>query len=85
MHDITFGEMLLEHYIQPMGISQRKLSRDTGISLTKINRIVNNKVALNLQDSIKISRYLGLSDLNLHGIQTECLYRIFLKKDNRGK
>ena len=85
MFDITFGEILLEEYLKPMGISQYKLAKEIGISKSKIWRVINNKhnSQLTVEESVKVSRYLGLSDLMLYNIQKDCLYRTFLKQENK--
>ena len=50
---ITFGEMLKEEFLEPMGISQYQLAKSIGVSTTLINKIVKNKTVSFLMLSLR--------------------------------
>jgi len=72
---ITPGEILLEEYLQPMGISQNAMARAIGVAPRAINEIVKGKRAITPQMSIRFGVFFGQTDEFWHGIQVECDFR----------
>ena len=72
---ITPGEILLEEYLKPMGISQNAMSRAIGVSPRAINEIVHGKRSITPAMSIRFGAFFGQSDEFWHGIQIECDFR----------
>ncbi len=72
---ITPGEILMEEYLRPMGISQNAMSRAIGVSPRAINEIVHGKRAITPAMSIRFGAFFGQSDEFWHGIQVECDFR----------
>ncbi|MEM1156795.1 MAG: HigA family addiction module antitoxin [Verrucomicrobiota bacterium] len=72
---ITPGEILLEEYLQPMGISQNAMARAIGVSPRAINEIVQGKRSITPQMSIRFGAFFGQSEEFWHGIQVECDFR----------
>ena len=56
------GVLLLEEYLEPMGISRYKLAQGTGLSPTRIGQIVAGERSITPESGLKISRFLGMSD-----------------------
>jgi addiction module HigA family antidote len=67
----TPGEILLEDYLEPMGISQNAMARAIGVHPRAINEIVHGKHSITPQMSIRF----GQSEDFWHGIQVECDFR----------
>jgi antitoxin HigA-1 len=71
------GEILLEEFLQPMGISQYRLAKDMSVHPRRINEIVHGKRSISANTAIRLSRYFGVSErfwLNLqarYDIETE--------------
>lgn len=71
------GEILLEEFLIPMEISRSKIAEDTGISLTEIEKIINEKSPITPNAALRLSLYFGLSErfwLNLqsrYDLETE--------------
>lgn len=59
---ITPGEILLEEYLKPMGISQTAMSRAIGVSPRSINEIVLGKRSITPAISIRFGKFFGQSD-----------------------
>ena len=53
------GEILLEEFLNPLGISQNKLGRELGIPAQRINEIVRGKRAISVDTALRLARYFG--------------------------
>ncbi len=62
------GEILLEEYLQPMGISQNAMARAIGVSPRAINEIVLGKRAITPAMSIRFGAFFGQSEGFWHGL-----------------
>ena len=56
------GEVLLEEFLTPMGISQNALARSTGVPPRRINEIVLGKRAVTADTALRFAHYLGTSE-----------------------
>jgi addiction module HigA family antidote len=56
------GEILLEEFLSPLGISQYRLAKDIGVSPRRINEIVHGKRAITPNSALRLSRFFGLSE-----------------------
>ena len=72
---ITPGEILLEEYLKPMGISQNAMARAVGVAPRAINEIVLGKRSITPAMSIRFGAFFGQSDEFWHGLQVECDFR----------
>ena len=72
---ITPGEILLEEYLKPMGISQNAMARAIGVAPRVINEIVHGRRSITPAMSIRFGAFFGQSDQFWHGIQVECEFR----------
>jgi addiction module HigA family antidote len=55
------GEILLEDFMKPMGISQYRLAKAMGVYPRKINEIVQGKRAITADTALRLARYFGTS------------------------
>lgn len=78
--NITPGEILLEEYLQPMGISQNAMARAIGVPPRAVNEIVLGKRAITPAMSIRFGAFFGQSEDFWHGIQVECDFRALRKE-----
>jgi addiction module HigA family antidote len=51
------GEILLEEYLKPLGISQNRLGRDLGVPAQRINEIVRGQRAITVDTALRLARY----------------------------
>jgi addiction module HigA family antidote len=56
------GEILMEEFLEPMGISQYRLAKDISVPARRINEIVHGKRAITPDTALRLSRYFGLSE-----------------------
>ena len=61
MAPIHPGEILLEEFLNPLGISQHRLAMETRIPASRINQIVQGKRAITADTALRLSRYFGNS------------------------
>jgi antitoxin HigA-1 len=51
------GEILLEEYLKPMGISQNRLGRDLNVPVQRINEIVRGRRTITVDTALRLGRY----------------------------
>ncbi|WP_026924523.1 HigA family addiction module antitoxin [Glycomyces arizonensis] len=56
------GAILLEEFLDPMGISQYKLAHAIGVPVPRINAIVHGKRSITADTALRLARYFGMSD-----------------------
>ena len=56
------GEMLLEEFLKPMGISQRQLSEGIKVPYQRINEIINGKRGITPSTALRLAKYFGTSE-----------------------
>ena len=73
------GEILLEEFLKPMGISQYRLAKDISVDPRRINEIVLGKRAITADTALRLSRYFGMSDPFWLNLQSH--YDLEVEKD----
>jgi antitoxin HigA-1 len=53
------GEMLLEEFLKPMGITQMQLSKLIGVSYPRVNEIIDGKRGITPSTALRLSRLFG--------------------------
>ena len=56
------GEILLEEFLKPMGISQYRIAKDIGVPPRRINEIVHGKRSITADTALRLARYFGTSE-----------------------
>lgn len=56
------GEILLEEFLTPMGISQYRLAKDINVPARRINEIILGKRAVTADTALRLSHYFSLSE-----------------------
>ena len=59
---VTPGELLLEEFLKPLGITQYRLAKEIGVPQRRIGEIVAGKRAITADTDLRLARYFGLSD-----------------------
>jgi addiction module HigA family antidote len=65
------GEVLLEEFLKPMGISQNRLARETSVPPRRINEIVLGKRSISSDTALRLARYFGTSERFWLGLQVD--------------
>jgi addiction module HigA family antidote len=73
------GEILLEEFLKPMGISQYRLAKDISVPARRINEIVLGKRAISPDTALRLSRFFGMSER--FWINLQARYDLEVEKD----
>lgn len=65
------GEVLLEEFLQPMGISQNKVARDLKVPPRRVNEIVLGKRSITPDTALRLARYFGTTERFWLGLQMD--------------
>lgn len=65
------GDILLEDFLKPMGLSQNALARAVNVPPRRINEIVLGKRSLTADTDLRLSRYFGVSEGFFLGLQAD--------------
>jgi addiction module HigA family antidote len=55
------GEVLLEDFMKPLGLSQYRLAQDIGVTPIRISQIVNGQRSITVDTAMRLARYFGTS------------------------
>ena len=55
------GEMLLEEFLKPMGLTQQEISQALGLPYQRINELINGRRALTPSTALRLAKYFGNS------------------------
>ena len=55
------GEILLEDFMKPLGLTQYRLARDLRVTPMRISQIVNGKRSISVDTALRLARYFGTS------------------------
>jgi addiction module HigA family antidote len=59
---ITPGEILLEEFLRPLGLSQYRLAKEVGVPAQRINEIILGKRGVTADTDLRLCRFFGLSN-----------------------
>jgi addiction module HigA family antidote len=76
------GEILLEEFLVPMGISQYRLAKDISVPPRRINEIVHGKRSITADTALRLSRYFGTTERFWMNLQIR--YDLEVEKDRLG-
>jgi len=65
------GEVLLEEFLKPMGLSQNRLALSIGVSPRRINEIVLGKRSITADTALRLARYFDMSPQFWLGLQMD--------------
>lgn len=64
------GEILMEEFLEPMGISQYRLARNISVAPRRINEIVHGKRSITADTALRLGRFFGMSPQFWLNLQT---------------
>jgi len=59
---VTPGEILLEEFLKPMGLSQYRLAKEIGVPAQRISEIVSGKRSITADTDLRLCKFFGLSN-----------------------
>lgn len=54
------GEILLEEFLRPMGISQYRIAKDISVAQRRISEITQGKRSITADTALRLGRYFGM-------------------------
>jgi addiction module HigA family antidote len=73
------GEILLEEYLNPMGLSQYRLAKEISVPARRINEIVHGTRAITADTALRLARFFGTSEMFWLNLQAR--YDMEIEKD----
>ena len=64
------GEILIEEFLKPMGLSQYRLAKDISVPPRRINEIVHGKRSISADTALRFGRFFGISPQFWLNLQT---------------
>ena len=64
------GEILLEDFLKPMGISQYRLAKSIGVSQRRIGEIISGKRSITADTALRFARFFGTDAQSWMNLQT---------------
>ena len=61
LEPVTPGELLLEEFLKPMGISQYRLAKEIGVPAQRIGEIVAGRRSITADTDLRLCKFFGLS------------------------
>lgn len=76
------GEVLLEEFLGPLGVTQHRLAVAIGVSPRRINEIVHGKRRISADTALRMARFFGTTERFWMNLQTR--YDLEREKDRLG-
>ncbi|MCD6117039.1 HigA family addiction module antidote protein [bacterium] len=77
------GEILKEEFLDPLGISQYRISKDINVPPIRINEIIHCKRSISADTALRLGRYFGISPQFWINLQAH--YDLEIQTDKLGK
>lgn len=69
------GEILVEEFMKPMGLSAYKLAQEIHVPTSRIQDIIHNRRKITVDTSLRLAKYFGVSDKYFLDIQNDIDFR----------
>ncbi len=76
------GEILLEEFLKPLGLSQDRVAKGIGVPPRRINEIVHGKRSVTADTALRLARFFGTSDRFWLNLQTR--FDLEVERDRLG-
>ena len=77
------GEMLLEEFLSPMGITQKELATAIHVPYQRINEIINKKRGITPSTALRLAKFFGLTEA--FWINLQLRWDLYRAKQNEAK
>jgi addiction module HigA family antidote len=65
------GEVLLEEFLRPMGITAYRLAKETGVPQTRISQVIRGKRGVSAETALRLARFFGTTAQFWLGLQND--------------
>ena len=80
---ITPGDVLLEEFLKPMGITQNQLARDINVPANRVSQIIHGKREITADTALRLGKYFGIEPEFWLNLQVR--YNMKIARNNVGK
>jgi len=80
---ITPGDILLEEFLKPMGISQAQLAKKLSVPPNRINQIINGKREITADTALRLGKFFGIEPEFWLNLQVRFNMKIAMKKTGK--
>ncbi|MDA0271250.1 MAG: HigA family addiction module antitoxin [Chloroflexi bacterium] len=77
------GEVLLEEFLVPLGVSQYRLALDISVPPRRINEIVHGKRGVSADTALRLARYFGTTERFWLNLQAQ--FDLDVERDRRAR
>lgn len=77
------GEVLLEEFLKPMGLSQYRVAKGTSVPPRRVNEIVHGKRSISADTALRFARFFGTSERFWLNLQAR--YDLEVQRDRLGE
>lgn len=77
---ITPGDVLLEEFLKPMGITQNQLAKDIKVPANRISQIINGKREITADTALRLGKYFSIEPEFWINLQTRYNMKIAKSK-----
>lgn len=81
-HPIHPGEILLEEFLNPLGVTQYRLAKQISVPARRINEIVRGMRAVSADTALRLARFFGTTERFWLNLQAR--YDLEIEKDRLG-
>ena len=76
------GEILAEEFMQPLGVSQYRLAKETDVPPRRINEIVQGRRAITADTALRLAKFFGTSEM--FGLNLQARYDLEIQRARLG-
>ena len=80
---VTPGEMLVEEFLKPLGITEYRLAKDIGVPARRINEIVKGERSITADTALRLGRFFKMSAQFWLNLQSH--YDLEIMEDRLGR
>ena len=77
------GEILVEEFLKPMGITQYRLAKDLNVPAPRVHEIVHGTRGISADTALRLARYFGMSERFWLNLQAQ--YDLDVERDRLGE
>lgn len=76
MRIITPGEVILEEFIKPLGLTQKEAAKGLGIPESRLSELVNGKLRISAEYALRLSLFFGMDEQTWLNLQNNYDMRV---------
>jgi len=83
LHLSTPGEIILEEFIKPLGLTQKEAAKGLDIPESRLSELINGKLRINVEYALRLSLFFGMDEKTWLNLQNDYDLRVLEKNKAR--